>query len=255
MTMRALTGLRVQFLAALRSRSGALAIGLACLIPPPPAIGQTTAPEVIAQGMITVLSEGRAMAVPDIAHLRLGVAREDEEAEDAFEAMSEAADDLLEALDAEGVALEDRQTGSLRLRPLWSRAPGRTDEVEGYEAATEIMVRLRDLERLGAVIDAAVDAGANRVLGLSFGLSDPRAIGDAARRDAIAEGRRRAEFYAEAAGVTLGGLLALDDFDNAAPMPRMMEMDVASSSAGDMPVAPGETVVTVRMRLVYAIEE
>lgn len=205
------------------------------------------------EGRLTVVAEGRVSARPDMATLRFGVERTADAAEEAVADMSEAAADLLDLLDAEGIAAEDRQTGALVLRPRWSRQDGRVMEIEGYVAATEVIVRLRSLEALGAVIDAAVAVGANRLDSLSFGLSDPGAARDSARQAAVAEGRRRAALYAEAAGVDLGRLVELTELDAPGPAPLIMQAEMSDARAATVPIAEGETTVSARLRLVYAI--
>jgi len=200
---------------------------------------------------IVVTVEGRATAAPDMATLRFGVERDARQAAAALDAMGQAAGALLATLDAAGIAPADRQTGALRLHPVRSEGPERAPGPDGYRAATEVTARVRDLDRLGAVIDAGVAAGANRLQGLRFGLAAPEAAQDTARRAAVAEGRRRAALYAQAAGVTLGPLLLLSETGPARPEPRMMQADLATSAG--VPVAEGETVVSVTLRLVYEI--
>jgi len=208
------------------------------------------------EGRIVVSAEGTAEAVPDMATLTLGVLREDAAAEAAMEAMSAAADALLATLAEAGIGETDIQTSGLSLTPL-RRSPeagsrGRP-EIVGYAAATTVTVRIRDLERLGPVLDVAVGSGANRFRGLTLGLAEPGAVLDEARREAVAEARRRAALYAEAAGVTLGPLLRLQEEGGAPPMPMMRaEMSFADAAAGP-PIAEGELTLTARVRLTYAL--
>ena len=113
---------------------------------------------------------------------------------------------------------------------------------------------MRDLERLGEVLDAGVSSGANTLGGVSFALSEPREAEDAARRAAITDARARAGLYAEAAGVGLGAVQQISEEGFAAPAPRMMASEAAMSDAA-VPVAPGELNISARVRVVFAIAE
>ena len=76
-----------------------------------------------------------------------------------------------------------------------------------FQANNTVTVRVREIARLGEMIDALAGAGANRLYGIGFEVSEPRAALDAARREAVADARAKAELYAEAAGVTLGPVM------------------------------------------------
>ncbi|MEO1680015.1 MAG: SIMPL domain-containing protein [Pseudomonadota bacterium] len=201
---------------------------------------------------LTVRASGRVEAEPDMATITLGVAREAETAEAAVAAMSEAAGAMLAALEAAGLESRDVQTSGLSLQPRWrqyDRAQDRPPEIVGYVASTDVTVRVRDLEALGGLLDTVVGEGANAFRGLSFGLQEPEPVQDAARVEAVREGRARAELLAEAAGVTLGRLISLSEESDARPMP-MMRAEMAMSDGAGVPVAQGELVfsATVLMR-------
>lgn len=204
---------------------------------------------------LTVSAEGRAEAVPDMASITLVVSREEERAVDALAAMSEGLADVLETIGAAGIEARDLQTQALTLKPIRRRYEGLPDtppEIIGYLAASPVMVRVRDLDDLGRVIDAVVSSGANELRGLSFGLSAPGPVMDEARRTAVAEARRRAVLYAEAAGVTLGPLLSLLEGGTSTPRP-MMRGDMALSEAASVPIAEGELTLEARVTMTYAI--
>jgi hypothetical protein len=206
-------------------------------------------------GRIVVSAEGQVAAVPDMATVTLGVVSEAATAQDAVAGMSEAAQSLLDRLAEQGVAERDFQTSGLNLSPRWRREEGpqrEAPEIVGYTAETTVTARIRALETLGEVLDAAVRGGVNQFRGLSFGLAETMPVMDAARRAAVAEGARRAAVYAEAAGVTLGPLLHLEEGGGPQPRP-VMRADMAMAEAMPVPVAEGEMEVTVRVRMVYAI--
>ncbi|MBI1416563.1 MAG: DUF541 domain-containing protein [Limimaricola sp.] len=200
---------------------------------------------------ISVTGEGQSAAKPDMAAIRLGVSKDAPSASDAVAAMSADMAQVLAALKEAGIADIDLQTSGLSLNERYSRPDenGNTTLV-GFTASTDLTVRVRDLDKLGSILDTVVRTGANRLNGISFDLQDPGPATDAARRAAVADGIARARLYAAAAGVTLGPLLTLDEAGGGSPTPVMME---ARFAAAPVPVAAGEVSVSASVQMTFAI--
>ena len=206
-------------------------------------------------GRLKVTGDARAVAVPDMARVSIGVSEEAPTAAEAVTRMSGAGTAILAGLEAAGVARADIQTGSLILRPVQDYRPGRSAAtVTGFVAQTRYTIRVRRIEALGAVLDGAVqDGGANMIDSVEFALSDPGPLQDAARRDAVRDGRAKAELFAAAAGVALGPLIRLDEVPaGRGPVPVM---DMRSADAGSVPVAGGEIAVEAQVTMVFAIAQ
>lgn len=215
-----------------------------------PALAQDRAAE--APRRIVVTGDASAEAAPDRASFTAGVQAEARGARDALTAASTAMTQVLAALEAAGVAKADLQTSELSVDPVWDDGDGgqRQPQVRGYMASNLVTVRSRDLAALGALIDAASEAGANRFMGLSFTLADPAAQEAEARAAAVAEARARAEQLASAAGVRLGPVLSITEQGGAGPMPMFARAEAMPAP----PVAPGSVGVTVSVEVVYGIE-
>ena len=204
-------------------------------------------------GRIEVSGEGEAFAAPDMATISLGIVTEAPEAADAMAEASAVAARLIARLGESGIAARDLQTSDLSLRPNYVRPSDNEAEmrIQSYIAQNRLTVRVRTLANLGVILGLALEDGANTLDSLSFGLSDPDPLLAEARRAAIADARARAETYAEAAGVGLGQVLSITEADGGGgPMP-MAEMRMASDMA--VPVAEGETGVTARVNVTYAL--
>lgn len=213
---------------------------------------------VLAQEMprqITVTGEGRVAAAPDLAWINVGVTHTAETAAEAVAQMSAGMQGVMDRLTGAGIALADIQTGQLSLYPTYADSDryDATPVVNGYTASIAVDVRVRDLAAVGAILDAVVADGANTFGGIRFDLDDPSEAYAAARRAAVADGRAKAELYADAAGVTLGEIVTLSENGGyASPVmaaPRL-EADMAS-----VPVAPGEVSYSASVMMVYAIAE
>jgi uncharacterized protein len=187
-------------------------------------------------GEISVTATGESLVTPDMAVISLAVRQRDKTARGASAASAEAMRRILARLQQDGVAPEQIQSSGLTLTPLYTRDSSR--EVTGFEARMALRVEIRDLARMGAVLDGVLAEGVNEFNGLRFALRDMRGPADAARVQAVRLARARAALMAEAAGVRLGPVQQITDAGSAGgptPVLRTMQME-----AGALPVAAGQ---------------
>ena len=205
---------------------------------------------------IAVTGEGRIEAVPDMASVTLGVTNEAEEAGDAMQATSDAVRRILDRLTEMGLESRDVQTSRFALSPVWSRRTESDSDrprITGFTASNMVMVRVRDLDRLGALLDAVVSDGANDFNGLSFGVQESDALQDEALAAAVADATKKARLLTDAAGVTLGPVVSITEQGSGATRPMMMEKAAARDSGA--PVAAGEVTLSASVSMVFAIED
>lgn len=202
---------------------------------------------------IAVTGEGTVEAVPDMALLSLGVTNQAETAGAAMAATSAAVGSVLDRLGALGLEAKDVQTRNISLTPVWNDPGirGGTPEISGFQASNTISVRVRDLDKLGTIMDEVVSDGANTFNGLSFSLQDPKPETEEARRRAVSDATARAQVLAQAAGVTLGPVQTITEMGSGGGGPVMMEMAMARGAG--VPVAAGEVSVTVSVSMTFAI--
>ncbi|WP_295049434.1 SIMPL domain-containing protein [uncultured Paracoccus sp.] len=202
---------------------------------------------------LTVTGQGEARVAPDLATIQMGVTTQAASAADAMRQNSQQQTAVIEALTGAGVETADVQTSGLNLTPMMDYGEGRAPTVTGYQASNMVSVRIKDVARLGEVLDAIVAAGANEINGINFIRDDSSATEDEARRDAVADARHKAEILAEAAGLTLGPVLVLRD----APMPegpRPMMMEArAAADAANVPIAAGEVALSAMVEMQFAL--
>jgi uncharacterized protein YggE len=223
----------------------ALALGLAMA---GPALGQE------APRQIMVTGSAEIEAVPDRATITAGVETQAPTAAAALDANSEAMAAVFAALEAAKVERRDMQTSQLNLNPVYepfregAEAP---PQVVAYQASNMVTVRVRDVAGLGAMIDALAGAGANRLYGIAFEVADPRPSVDAARRQAVADARAKAELFAEAAGVTLGPVTTIrENMGMTPPQPFRAKAEMSDAA----PVAEGTVTLTADVEVVFGIE-
>mgnify|MGYP000330228120 FL=1 len=219
-----------------------IALGLATAVP-----AAETGPT------ITVTGRGEVAAAPDMATITLGVTSQARTAGVAMDEASVATAAILKTLEGAGIAPRDMQTSELSLDPVWSNRAatnGEAPRIEGFVARNTLRVRVRDLDRLGGVLDDVLEVGANTFRGLSFGLQEPGPLTDQARTAAVADAQRKAALIAGAAGVTLGPVLSISESGGVSPQPVMMEAARAA-----VPVAAGEVSLSATVTMVFALGE
>lgn len=214
------------------------------------ALSGPTAAQEAKPPMIVVTGTGTVEAAPDMATLSIGVTTQGDSAAAALAANSAAVEAVMARLTAAGIESRDMQTSNLSLYPNWHGSESAAPTIASYVASNQLTIRVRQLDGLGAVLDAAVTDGANTLNGLTFGLADPGPAMDEARKEAVAEARARAELLATAAGVTLGPILEISEggsWNEPAPMFR------AEVAAAPVPVAAGELGLSATVTIHYEI--
>jgi uncharacterized protein YggE len=201
---------------------------------------------------VTVSGAGSVAAAPDMAEITTGVVTQAPTAAEALAANSQAMERLLQALAGAGVAARDVQTTNISVSPQ-RRQPkaGQPPEITGYEVTNQVRVKVRELPRLGRVLDQQVGQGANLVYGIHFGLQDPTPLLDEARKRAMADARRKAELYAAAASLRVGRVVAVQEAGAALPRP---EMTARAAMSGAVPVAPGEQEIAASVTVTFTLE-
>ncbi len=203
---------------------------------------------------ITISAEARRTAAPDLAVLGAGVVTQAPDAAAAMAENSRRMTAVVAALRRAGIEPRDLRTSQLAVQPQYRYGEGRAPAITGYQATNQVTVRLRDLARLGPVVDALVKEGANRIDGPNFIVEKPEPLLDAARADAVRAARARAELLAAAAGVRIVRVLTIQEAGGA-PEPRPMMRAMASAEAADMapPVEAGESELRAGVTVTYEI--
>jgi uncharacterized protein len=206
-----------------------------------------------AQPTVTVAGTGSARAVPDTAVLELGVETRGSTPAQALEGCRRALDQVLAALDAEGVTPARRASSGLTLHEDWeSRQPGKGPVA--YQAGARLTVRLAEPARAGRVAAAAVAVGGEgaRVHGLELVVGDLTAAAAAAREAAWRDALARAGQYAALAGVALGEVLEIKEAPPPPPDARPMRLLADAAPAGPA-TEPGESIVWAAVTVTWAL--
>jgi uncharacterized protein YggE len=205
---------------------------------------------------ITVVGQGEVLVQPDQANVSVGVTTEAENASDAVRENSQRMAELLKTLRGLNIPDKHVQTSHFNVSPKQSfdRTGKQPPKIVGYTVTNQVNVKVLEVARLGAILDAVVQAGSNRVQGIGFSVAEPGPHLDQARRKALADARHRAELYAEAAEVKLGAALLISE-QSPPVSPRFALGARIAMAADSVPIATGEETITAHVNVTYAIAE
>lgn len=182
---------------------------------------------------------GKVSVKPDVAKAWVGVDTIAETPTSALHANSDAMAKALNALQESGVTAEDIATGYVSLSSVADEYRRGTTQGSGYRARNSVSLTIRSLEKVGAVLDRVVAAGANDLGGVRFAVASPEAAKNAAMKKALEDARRRAELYAAAGGLKLGRLMQIDESRPDSGGYYGTQEEISVPGGGGIPIAPG----------------
>lgn len=241
-------------------RKSALGAALAALLVAPAALAQSypeggapiTVQAVVDRPALTLAAHGEVRVAPDMATLSFGVVTEAATAQEAMALNARRMAEVSAALRAAGIEPRHVQTSGLSLAAQYDYVENSPPRLRGYQASNRVSVIVEDMDRTGRVVDAVVAAGVNQVDGIAFGLKDPAAAENAARRLAVRALQEKAALYAGALGVPLGGIRALTEGGGYVPRPpQPMYARAEMSADASTSVSPGELTVRIDVTGVY----
>jgi uncharacterized protein YggE len=201
---------------------------------------------------IIVVGEGSINAAPDAARITSGVTTRAKTAKEASEINAKAMTSVMAALQAAGIEQKDIQTSRFSVQPVYtSPGPNLEQRLTGFAVSNQVNVTIRQIDKVGEILDRLLTAGATDAGSVEFLHLDPSKTLDRAREAAVADARRKAELYAHAAGVTLGAVAWLTE-DTAAPL-FAPKMAMRAAMPSPPPIASGEDTLQVRITVGYGI--
>lgn len=177
--------------------------------------------------------------------MQLSVQTEAANARDALRSNAIRMTQVIATLKKGGVAAKDIQTSGLSLSPQYAYAPNLPPKLTGYQVSNQISLVINDLSRLGDIVDAAVNSGANNLGAIGFSLADPQKAEDAARLAALKSLQAKADLYAQAAGFRTVRLTLLSEGGGFSAPPVPMLAMMKSASPNSTPVEAG--LISIRI--------
>jgi hypothetical protein len=202
---------------------------------------------------ITVTGTGMVTLTPDIAYVYVGVHTQNASATSAMDQNNTQTQAVIAAIKALGVADADIQTTNFSVspQPTYDNNGNQTGII--YVVDNTVYVTVRDLTKLGDLLDSSIQSGANNVYGISFDLADKTDALSQARLAAVQDARKQADELAGATNVQVGDVQSISYYDST-PTPVYYATRAADSLGSSVPVQSGSMQITTTVTIVYAIK-
>jgi uncharacterized protein len=208
---------------------------------------------------LTVSGNGTVYLTPDIAYIYIGVHTENSSISQAVSTNNTQAQALVDALKNAGIAGADIQTSNFS---VYTNSNGGIDKVTGqalpsgtyYSVDNTVYVTVRDLSKLGMLLNTAVGAGANNISSITFDVADKTAAQTQARQKAMDNAATLAGELASTAKLSLGTIQTITYSDNTYTPYFGMGGGGASAPNASVPIQPGQMQVSVSVSVTYAIK-
>jgi len=205
---------------------------------------------------MNVNGTGKAYLTPDIAYINIGVQTEKKDASEAVASNNTQVQKVTTALKAAGVDEKDIQTTNFSIypQPKFDDKGQPTGEIT-YVVQNTVSVTVRDIAKIGDILDSAVKAGANNIYGIQFDVSDKNEALTLAREQAVKNAEKAANDLAKASGVTLGAVQTISSYGGGPPvyLSEGKGGGMAVAVAASVPVSSGQMVLSVDVNIVYEI--
>ena len=204
---------------------------------------------------VAVSGVGEVLGAPDTMTVTVGVRVTRDTVSDALRIAAERGNDVVEALETNGVERSDIQTANFAVYPEYDYS-GRSRELIGFTVSNSVVARIRDVDSAGAVIDAAAAAGGDETIidGIGFSVEDDAARLEEARTRAWQAAEAKAQQLADLAGVELGSVVRVSESVQSVGFRDFgFGADVEESAAFDIGIEPGEVTSTVVLNVVFGI--
>ena len=205
---------------------------------------------------VSVTGSGSANLVPDIAYIYVGVHTEKPSAAEAVDENNAQTQKMIEALKEFGIAAKDIRTTNFSIWPQDKYDPmtGTATGQKTYVVDNTVYVTVRDLGKLGDLLDTVIAAGANTVNSIQFDVADKSEALKQARAEAVKDAQAQAQELADAAGVKLGEVQSIGFYDSQPYPVYNGKGGGGAAMEASVPIQPGQLTFTVTVSMTYEIK-
>lgn len=203
---------------------------------------------------INVSGQARVNASPDIAYITLGVITESKDAKNAQQTNATSMDKVISSIKASGIKAEDIKTVEYSIYPIYTYEKDTGNRsITGYSVNNSVMVTVRDITKVGSVIDAAANSGINTSSSISFGLSDYEKYYNEALKNAVTAAKKKAETISQALGVTLKAPISVYESGGYSPLKNYVTYNesVMDAAGAPTPILAGTMEISANVNIVY----
>jgi uncharacterized protein YggE len=206
--------------------------------------------------VITVQGTGTIQADPDIAYVNLGVDTFHEEVQTAVADANARIEAITAALQEAGIAEDDIRTDAFNIfqETFGPNFEGGAETQSRFRVFILLNVTVRDIDAVGSILAAAVDAGANSVNNIQFSIADQSELVAQARAMALKDARARADHIAGELNVNIVAPVSVEEYGNSGPIPVSEAAYGRGGGGGDFPISTGSLSVNANISVTYSFE-
>lgn len=202
----------------------------------------------------SVSAEGKEIIIPNIAEVRIGLISEGKDLVELQKENSEKFNKVINFLKSQGIEEKDIKTENYSITPKYRY--DKVTEIVGYTINQSLSVKIRDLKKVGEILNGVVQHGANNIYGLNFTIDDEKIYLDKAREKAIKEAKEKAEKIAKTAGFRLGKIVNITESSGYLPPHSIFlkEMGIGGESGIVPQIEPGSQEIKISVTITYEIK-
>ena len=205
---------------------------------------------------INVTGNAQVILAPDIAYISIGVHTEAKSAQEAVAGNNSQTQAVIDAIKSQGVDAKDIKTTNFNVYQQDKFSPSGESLGTFFMTDNTVYVTMRDISKIGSILDASIAAGANSIYGITFDVQDKEAALATGRDEAMADAKAQAEELAKAAGATLGAVQSISYYSNP-PTPIYYDMKAQAAGVGggaNVPISSGQLTLTVSVSVTYGLK-
>lgn len=201
-----------------------------------------------------VVGEGKVTVKPDTGSVTAGIQAQTPTVKGAQDQINSVINKISEVLKQSGIDSKDIQTTNYNIHPTYDFS-GSTQRITGYSASTNLLIKVKSIDKINEVIDIATNNGANQISGVNFEVEDKLKAENEARQKAVDEAKRKAQDAAKVAGFKLGRIINYSENFGGypRPIPMMRALDAKTQDISTQ-LEPGSTDISVVVTLSYEIQ-
>lgn len=206
----------------------------------------------IGKNTISITGQGKVLVKPEIGQIDLAVVTEAKTVSVAQTENTSKMNKIIKAMKDLGIKEEDLKTVSYNINPRYQYKEGKS-EIIGYEASQTLRVKIRDLEKVGQILEKGASLGANQVGSLEFTFDEPEKLKDEAREKAISNAKKKAEDLVKVLGVKLGKVVSFTEITEPVPIPFYHEAKSLGGGGETPQIQTSQNEIEARVILTYEI--
>lgn len=208
--------------------------------------------EGVVKNTITFNGEGKVFTKPDIAFIDFSVVTQGDQVKDVQDANTKKMNKVIDFLQSYGIEDKDIKTTNYSLYPQYTYENDKVPQIMGYQITQTLNVKVRNLDKVGDILEKVVGMGINQVNSLYFGVENDEQVKEQARALAISDAKDKAEKLSEQLGMTLGKLIGFSENSSGYPIP-MYDYKGYGVGGGTPEVQTGENEIIMNVTLIYEI--